>query len=171
MARWRPVHDPVNPMSANSTFSWGSLGSVLYTCSRLRRKRRRFQRFWPSREYILWIVFGADDHVARSPESTRLLHRWRMRCRRLPTTSPTPSTSRSRSAGKKGAMVGGRVVHREKRPITRGPPVVEAHRSRRTLYYPTEALVRVDLHREKGRWRTSSHGTVLHLDRAQVNRS
>ena len=26
---------------------WGRLGSVLYTCKRLRRKRRRFKHFWP----------------------------------------------------------------------------------------------------------------------------
>ena len=26
---------------------WGRLGSVLYTCKRLRRIRRRFKHFWP----------------------------------------------------------------------------------------------------------------------------
>ena len=26
---------------------WGRLGSVLYTCKRLRRRRRRFEHFWP----------------------------------------------------------------------------------------------------------------------------
>ena len=26
---------------------WGRLGSVLYTCKRLRRMRRRFKHFWP----------------------------------------------------------------------------------------------------------------------------
>ena len=26
---------------------WGRLGSVLYTCKRLHRMRRRFEQFWP----------------------------------------------------------------------------------------------------------------------------
>ena len=66
----------------------GRIGSVLYTCKRLRRMRRRFKHFWPkslSRQRSFskfWAGLGS--------ETSRLLHRWRKRCRRLPTTRPTP---------------------------------------------------------------------------------
>ena len=70
---------------------WGRLGSVLYTCKRLRRVRRRFNHFWsislsrPLGLAIFWPRFGS-----RASETTRPPHRRRMRCRRLPTTRPTP---------------------------------------------------------------------------------
>ena len=70
---------------------WGRPGSVLYTCNRLHRIRRRFNHFWsisltsPQRNsnFLALSAF-------RSLGSTRLSHRWRMRYRRLPTTRPTP---------------------------------------------------------------------------------
>ena len=66
----------------------GRLGSVLDMDNRLRRMRRRFKHFWPkslSRQRSFskfWAGLGS--------ETSRLLHRWRKRCRRLPDTRPTP---------------------------------------------------------------------------------
>ena len=70
---------------------WGRLGSVLYTCKRLHRRRRRFNHFWsislsrpsPSAATGQGLLSGLS-------ESTRLSHRWRMRYRRLTATRPTP---------------------------------------------------------------------------------
>ena len=70
---------------------WGRLGSVLYTCKRLHCIRRRFNHFWsislssPRSFSIFW-----PSLLPELSESTRLLHRWRKRCRRLPDTRPTP---------------------------------------------------------------------------------
>ena len=67
---------------------WGRLGSVLYTCTRLRRMRRRFNHFWSislSRQRSF-----SKFRAGLGSETSRLLHRWRKRCRRLPTTRPTP---------------------------------------------------------------------------------
>ena len=66
----------------------GRIGSVLYTCKRLRRMRRRFKHFWPkslSRQRSF-----SKFRAGLGSETSRLLHRWRKRCRRLPTTRPTP---------------------------------------------------------------------------------
>ena len=44
---------------------WGRLGSVLYTCKRLRRIRRRFKHFWsislssPQRNSSFWPLFAS----------------------------------------------------------------------------------------------------------------
>ena len=71
---------------------WGRLGSVLYTCNRLHRMRRRFNHFWsislssPRSISIFW-----PSLLPEPSESTRPPHRWRMRCRSLPTTRPTPT--------------------------------------------------------------------------------
>ena len=81
--------NPVNPRNAG--VPWGRLGSVLYTCKRLHRTRRRFKHFWPislSRPRSK-AAFGRGLLPGLS-ESTRLPHRRRMRHRRLPTTRPTP---------------------------------------------------------------------------------
>jgi len=84
---------------------WGRLGSVLYTCKRLRRMRRRFKHFWsislssPRRFSMNYLAMASTPS-----ESTRLSHRWRMRYRRLPTNRPTsrklqePSYSRKKCA-------------------------------------------------------------------------
>jgi len=66
---------------------WGRLGSVLYTCNHLRRLGCRFKHFWPislsrQRSFTKFIA-------GLCSETSRLLHRWRKRCRRLPTTRPT----------------------------------------------------------------------------------
>ena len=69
---------------------WGRLGSVLYTCKRLHRIRRRFKHgrilstSRPTGPGIAW------QWLPGLSESTRLPHRWRVRYRRLPTTRPTP---------------------------------------------------------------------------------
>ena len=66
----------------------GRIGSVLYTCKRLRRMRRRFKHFWPkslSRQRSF-----SKFRAGLGSETSRLLHRWRKRRRRLPTTRPTP---------------------------------------------------------------------------------
>ena len=70
---------------------WGRLGSVLYTCKRLHRMRRRFKHFW-SNSLSRPLSLGIFRAVLLSglSESTRLPHRWRMRRRRLPTTRTTP---------------------------------------------------------------------------------
>ena len=69
---------------------WGRLGSVLYTCKRLRRKRRRlsiFSRFLSAARGTLAIF--RPILLPGLSGSTRLPHRRRMRCRRLPATRPT----------------------------------------------------------------------------------
>ena len=70
----------------------GRLGSVLYTCTRLHRIRRRFKHFWssislssPQRNSNFLALFAF-----KLSGSTRPPHRRRMRYRRLPTTRPTP---------------------------------------------------------------------------------
>ena len=66
----------------------GRLGSVLYTCKRLRRMHRRFKHFWPkalSRQRSF-----SKFRAGLGSETSRLLHRWRTRCRRLPNTRPIP---------------------------------------------------------------------------------
>ena len=69
---------------------WGRLGSVLYTCKRLHRIRRRFNHFGrflsAARRGI--ATFG-QGLLPKPSETTRLPHRWRMRYRRLPTTRTT----------------------------------------------------------------------------------
>ena len=70
---------------------WGRPGSALYTCNRLHRISRRFKHFWPI------SLSSPRGHSNIRPillpglsESPRLLQRWRVRRRRLPTTIPTP---------------------------------------------------------------------------------
>ena len=70
---------------------WGRLGSVLYTCNRLRRIRRRFNHFWSiSLSRPLGLAIFWPRFASRARRSTRLPRRRRMRHRRLPTTRPTP---------------------------------------------------------------------------------
>ena len=70
---------------------WGRLGSVLYTCNRLHRMRRRFNHFWSiSLSSPRSFGFFWPSLLPELSESTRLLHRWLVRYRRLPTTRPTP---------------------------------------------------------------------------------
>ena len=69
---------------------WGRLGSVLDTCTRLHRIRRRFNHFWsislssPQRNISFWPLFAS-----RALGEHWLPRRRRMRDRRLPTTRPT----------------------------------------------------------------------------------
>ena len=42
---WRP-HPVESCQSLPNRCTWGRLGSVLYTCNRLHRMRRRFKHFW-----------------------------------------------------------------------------------------------------------------------------
>ena len=67
---------------------WGRIGSVLYTNKRLHRTRRRLQ-------HILANSLSRQRSFSKfraglGSETSRLLHRWRKRCRRLPTTRSTP---------------------------------------------------------------------------------
>ena len=67
---------------------WGRLGSILYMVSRLHRTRRRLQ-------HILANSLSRQRSFSKfraglGSETSMLLHRWRKRCRRLPTTRPTP---------------------------------------------------------------------------------
>jgi hypothetical protein len=71
---------------------WGHRGSVLYTRERLRRMRRRFNHFWSiSLSSPRRISRFSEVLLPELSESTRLPHRRRMRCGRLPDMRPTPS--------------------------------------------------------------------------------
>ena len=64
------------------------LGSAVVACKRLHRTRRRFK-------HILANSLSRQRSFSKfsaglGSETSRLLHRWRKRCRRLPTTRPTP---------------------------------------------------------------------------------
>ena len=70
---------------------WGRLGSVLYTCNRLHRIRRRFKHFWSnSLSRPLGLAIFLPCLLPGPSERIRLPHRRRMRYRRLPTTRPSP---------------------------------------------------------------------------------
>jgi hypothetical protein len=63
-------------------------GSAVVACKRLHRTRRRLQ-------HILANSLSRQRSFSKfraglGSETSRLLHRWRKRCRRLPTTRPTP---------------------------------------------------------------------------------
>ena len=67
---------------------WGRFGSAVVACKRLHRKRRSLQHILAnslSRQRS-FTKFRAD----LGSETSRLLHRWHKRCRRLPNTRPTP---------------------------------------------------------------------------------
>ena len=87
----RPATPAESCQSLPGRCPWGRLGSVLYTCARLHRIRRRFNHFWskslsrPLGLAIFWPWFAPG-----LSESTRPPHRRRMRYRRRPTTRPTP---------------------------------------------------------------------------------
>ena len=80
--------------SLSNRSPWGRLGSVLYTCNRLHRMRRRFKHSRPkslSRQSSFSNKRQVGQGLVPKPsETTRPPHRRRMRCRRLPTTRPTP---------------------------------------------------------------------------------
>ena len=87
----RPALPAESCQSLSNRSPRGRLGSVLYTCKRLRRMRRRFKHFWPI------SLSSPRGHSNIRPillpglsESPRLLQRWRVRRRRLLTTRPTP---------------------------------------------------------------------------------
>ena len=137
---------------------WGRLGSVLYTCKRLHRRRRRFKHFWSislsrphsfSNKRPAGLALASLELDSRSTfpglgscgcvghkeggqgllpglsESTRLLHRWRKRCRRLPTTRPTPRDHQEPTCPRKSVQFGpDGAPFPSKTSITRGPPVV-----------------------------------------------
>ena len=63
-------------------------GSAVVACKRLHRTRRSLQ-------HILANSLSRQRSFSKfraglGSETSRLLHRWRKRCRRLPTTRPTP---------------------------------------------------------------------------------
>ena len=67
---------------------WGRFGSAVVACKRLHRTRHRLQ-------HILANSLSRQRSFSKfraglGSETSRLLHRWRKRCRRLPTTRPTP---------------------------------------------------------------------------------
>ena len=67
---------------------WGRFGSAVVARKRLHRTRRRFK-------HILANSLSRQRSFSKfraglGSETSRLLHRWRKRCRRLPTTRPTP---------------------------------------------------------------------------------
>ena len=66
---------------------WGRFGSALVACKRLHRTRRRL-------EHILANSLSRQRSFSKfraglGSETSMLLHRWRKRCRRRPTTRPT----------------------------------------------------------------------------------
>ena len=70
---------------------WDRLGSVLYTCKRLRRVRHRFSHFGRILSAVRAALAVIGQGLLSEPSgSSRLPHRRRLRCRRLPTTRPTP---------------------------------------------------------------------------------
>ena len=67
---------------------WGRLGSVLYTCNRLRRMRRRFQHI--SANSLITARHKTMNSLAMASRALGGPKHRRMRYRRLPTTRPTP---------------------------------------------------------------------------------
>jgi len=66
----------------------GRIGSVLYTCKRLRRIRRRFQHI--SANSLISAAHKTMNYLAMASRALGGPKRRRMRRRRLPTTRPTP---------------------------------------------------------------------------------
>jgi hypothetical protein len=67
---------------------WGRFGSAVVACKRLHRTRRRLQ-------HILANSLSRQRSFSKfraglGSETSRLLHRWRTRFRRLPNTRPIP---------------------------------------------------------------------------------
>ena len=67
---------------------WGRFGSAVVACKRLHRTRCRL-------EHILAKSLSRQRSFSKfraglGSETSRPPHRWRMRCRRLPNTRPTP---------------------------------------------------------------------------------
>ena len=67
---------------------WGRFGSAVVACKRLHRTRRRL-------EHNLANSLSRQRSFSKfraglGSETSRLLHQWRMRYRRLPTIRPTP---------------------------------------------------------------------------------
>ena len=67
---------------------WGRFGSAVVACKRLHRTRRRL-------EHILANSLSRQRSFSKfraglGSETSRLLHRWRTRCRRLPNARPIP---------------------------------------------------------------------------------
>ena len=67
---------------------WGPLGSVLYMVSRLHRMRRRFEVL--SANSLNSPSYLSMNYLAMASRALGGHKRRRMRCRRLPTTRPTP---------------------------------------------------------------------------------
>ena len=85
--RHRPAAPAESCQSLPKRSPWGRLGSVLYTCKRLHRMRRRFQ-------HISANSLSSAAHKTMNSldgfRGSRTVASWRKRCRRLPTTRPTP---------------------------------------------------------------------------------
>ena len=67
---------------------WGRFGSVLYTCNRLHRMRRRFQHI--SANSLISAAHKTMNYLAMASRALGGPRNRRMRYRRLPTTRPTP---------------------------------------------------------------------------------
>jgi len=67
---------------------WGRLGSVLYTCKRLYRTRRRFQHI--SANSLISAAHKTMNYLAMASRALGEPQAPSMRRRRLPTTRPTP---------------------------------------------------------------------------------
>ena len=67
---------------------WGRLGSVLYTCKRLHRTRRRFQHI--SANSLISAAHRTMNSLAMASELSEGPKKRRMRSRRLPDIGPTP---------------------------------------------------------------------------------
>ena len=74
--------------SLSNRSPWGRLGSVLYTCKRLRRIRHRFQHI--SANSLTSAAHKTMNSLARLPKLSEGPKNRRMRYSRLPTIRPTP---------------------------------------------------------------------------------
>ena len=111
--------NPVNPCQPGCP--WGRLGSVLYTCKRLHRMRRRFKHFGRFSQQTT-----AFRHGSRAGLASRALKGLGCRidgvCVQATTHyQTTPSSPRSRSASKKVNNLGRWRPFPSKRSIPEGP--------------------------------------------------
>ena len=144
MRQWNPVH------------SWpgGSpgdrLGSYVNMVSRLHRMRRRFEGL--SANSLNTPSHSSMNYLAMASRALGGPKRRRMRRRRLPTTRPTPSTSRSRSAPEKSVQFGPDGTPFPSKTSLRAPPIVSGSVSL-DEYYPSDSGLQVY---DIGRWKAAS---------------
>jgi hypothetical protein len=90
MAKWRPRRfNPVNPCQiCLPGVAWGRYYTRASAYTAWAAASSIFGRFLSAAHGVLAVL--GHGLLPRLSESTRLLHRWRMRDRHLPTTRPTP---------------------------------------------------------------------------------